>query len=87
MFSATIKIEAGFYSGELLLYLVEAFHMPSRNIKWKIITKRALKPDTSRNSLLFLFNKFSEAKAKRLANSYNSDANIRVLIAGLHAEK
>lgn len=56
--------------------------MPSRNIKWKIITKRALKPDTFRNFLLFLFNTFSEAKAKRLANSYNSDANVRVLIAG-----
>lgn len=70
VFRATIKIEAGFYSGDLIQYLVEAFHMPTRNIKWEITTKRALKPETFRDYIKYLFNTFSEAKAKKLANSF-----------------
>lgn len=80
--SATIKIEAVFYSGDLLQYLVEAFHVTSRNIKWKITTKRAPKPDTFRNFLIYLFETFPEDEVKNwpihlLANLV---VNTRVLI-------
>ena len=45
-YSNPIKIEAGFYSSNLVSYLVDTLNMPLSQIKNKIVTKRALKPDT-----------------------------------------
>lgn len=47
-YKTPIKIESGFYSFDLISYLVETLHMPVSQIKYKIVTKRALKPDTFR---------------------------------------
>lgn len=44
--------------------------MPSSNIKWCVNTRKALKPDTFRNFLLYIFKMFPEAQAKLLANSF-----------------
>ena len=44
--------------------------MPLTQIKYKIVTKRALKPDTFKTFMEYLFNEFSESEAKRLANSF-----------------
>lgn len=70
VFSAIITIEAGFYSGDLIEYLVEAFQMPTRNIKWEITTKKALKQETFRDYIKYPFDTFSEAEAKTLSNSF-----------------
>lgn len=68
IFSATIKIEAGFYSGDLLEYLVKAFHMPTRNIKWKITTdKESFK---TRHFERLSAISFPESQARGLANSF-----------------
>ena len=65
-----IKIEAGFYSSNLISYLVDELNMPTKQIKYKIVTKKALKPDTCREYFKYLFDNFSEGEAKRLANSF-----------------
>ena len=44
--------------------------MPLTQIKYKITTKKALKPDTFKYFMEYLFNEFPEAEAKRLANSF-----------------
>ena len=49
-----IIIEAGFYSANLVGYLVEVLHMPITQIKYKITTKRALKPDTFKGYIKFI---------------------------------
>ena len=43
-YSMDIKIEAGFYSSPLIKYLVDNLNMPLTIIKYKIVTKKALKP-------------------------------------------
>ena len=45
-FSADIKIEAGFYSKNLVTYLVNNARMPYTDIKWFIRARQTLKPDT-----------------------------------------
>ena len=69
-FGVPLKIEDGFYNSNLVWYLVNELHMPSSNVKWKIITKKALKPDTFRNFLLYIFKIFPEAQAKLLTNTF-----------------
>ena len=69
-YGTPIKLEAGFYSSNLVSYLVGSLHMPTSQIKYKIITKRALKPDTFKGFIEHIFNTFSESEAKKLANSY-----------------
>ena len=69
-FGKTIKIEAGFYSRNLVYYLVHELYMSIKQIKYKITTKRALKPDTFKCFMEYLFNEFPENEAKRLANSF-----------------
>lgn len=69
-FGAEIKIEAGFYSRDLVRYLVNMLHMPVSNVKWCITTKKTLKPDAFRNFLLYVFDTFPVAQAKLLANSF-----------------
>ena len=65
-----IKIEAGFYSSNLISYLVEELNMPTSQIKYKIITKKALKPDTFSEFMKFIFNELPEGEAKKIANSF-----------------
>ena len=43
-YSLLIKIVAGFYSHNLVSTLVESLHMPLSQIKYKITSKKALKP-------------------------------------------
>ena len=65
-----IKIESGFYSSILILYLVDYLNMPLSQIKYKIVTKKALKPDTFKSFIKFVFDNFDEKEAKILANSF-----------------
>ena len=50
-----IKIEAGFYSSNLVSYLVDVLHMSTSQIKYKITTKKALKPDTFSKFMKYIF--------------------------------
>ena len=72
-YGSPLKIEAGFYSSNLISYLVENLNMPLKQIKYKIITKRALKPDTFKSYIKYIFDKFPENEAKKLANSFIGD--------------
>ena len=49
--------------------LLPTLHMPVSQIKYKIITEKALKPDTFKNFKGYLFDTFQE-DAKMLANSF-----------------
>ena len=69
-YGSPIVIEAGFYSSNLISYLVEELNMPTKQIKYKITTKKALKPDTFKAYFKFIFDNFPENEAKRLANSF-----------------
>ena len=69
-YGTPIKIEAGFYSVNLISYLVDTLNMPTSQIKYKIVTKRALKPDTFKGFIKYIFDEFQESEAKRLANSF-----------------
>ena len=69
-YSNPIKIESGFYSSNLVLYLVNKLHMPLSQIKYKIIAKRALKPNTFSEFIKYIFDNFLESEAKKLANSF-----------------
>ena len=68
-YSNPIKIEAGFYSSNLVSHLVDTLHMPTSQIKYKIITKRALKPDTFRDFIKYIFDNLPEGEAKKITNS------------------
>lgn len=65
-----IKIEAGFYSSNLVLYLVDTLNMPLSHIKHKIITKKALKADTFSEFIKYIFDELPEGEAKKIANSF-----------------
>ena len=69
-YKSPIKIEAGFYSSNLISYLVETLHMPVSQIKYKIVTKRALKPDTFREFLKYILDNLPESEAKKIANRF-----------------
>ena len=69
-YGAPLKIEAGFYSGDLISYLVEELTMSEKQIKYKIVSRKALKPDTFKPFLKHVFETFPENEAKRLANSF-----------------
>ena len=69
-YSNPIKIEAGFYSSNLVSYLVEDLNMPSSQIKYKIVTKKALKPDTFSKFIEYIFDNLPENEAKKIANSF-----------------
>ena len=72
-YSNPIKIEAGFYSSNLISYLVDTLHMPISKIKYKIITKKALKPDTFSEFFKYIFDTLPEGEAKKIANSFIGD--------------
>ena len=69
-YETPLKIEAGFYSSNLVSYLVNTLHMPLSQIKHKIISKRALKPNTFSEYIKYIFDNFSESEAKKMANSF-----------------
>ena len=68
-----LKIEAGFYSSNLVSYLVKVLNMPIGQIKYKIITKMALKPDTFSEFIKYIFDNLPESEAKKIANSFIGD--------------
>ena len=68
-----IKIEAGFYSSGLISYLIDTLNIPTSQIINKIVTKRALKPDTFNSFIRYIFDKFPEKEAKLMANSLISE--------------
>ena len=65
-----IKIKAGFYSSNLVSYLVDVLHMSTSQIKYKITTKKALKPDTFSKFMKYIFDELPEGEAKKIANSF-----------------
>ena len=69
-FSNPIKIEAGFYSANLVSFLVEDLNMPTSQIKYKIITKKTLKPDTFKTFIEYIFDNLPESEATKMANSF-----------------
>ena len=69
-YSNPIKIEADFYSSNLVSYLVEELNMPTNQIKYKIVTKKALKPDTFSEFFKYIFDNLPESEAKKIANSF-----------------
>lgn len=82
-FGVPLKIVARFYSSNLVEYLVNELHMPTSNIKCRITTEKAPKPDTFHDFLLYIFKMFPEAEAKKLANSFIGEL---VLTIVLHVE-
>ena len=44
--------------------------MPTSQIKYKIVTKKALKPDTFSEFIKYIFGNLKESEAKKLANSF-----------------
>ena len=70
-YGTPLKIEAGFYSSNLISYLVDSsVHMPISQIKYKIITKKTLKPDTFKPLAEYIFDNSKEEEAKKIANSF-----------------
>ena len=69
-YGTPLKIEAGFYSSNLISYLVDVLHMPISQIKYKIITNRALKRNTFKEFIKYIFDNCKEKEAKILINSY-----------------
>ena len=69
-FGKGIKIEAGFYSKQLVQTLITKFKMPISSVKWCIHASKTLAPDTFKNFMLVIFSMFPESQAKLLANSY-----------------
>ena len=69
-YGTPLILEAGFCSGNLISHLVDNLNMSLKQIKYKIVTKKALKPDTFKPPMEFIFNNFEEGEAKKLANSF-----------------
>ena len=72
-----IKIEAGFYSSNLISFMVDTLNMPVSQIKYKIVTKKALKPDTFSGFIKYIFDNFPESEAKKIANSFTGELGRR----------
>ena len=60
--NSPIKIEAGFYSGNLVTYLVDVLNMDVKKIKYKI--------DTFKVFVKYIFDNFEEKQAKMMCNSF-----------------
>ena len=65
-----IKIEAGFYSSNLVSYLVDVLNMDVKKIKYKIVSKKALKPDTFKDYVKYIFDNFDEKETKMMCKVY-----------------
>lgn len=70
--------EAGFYSANLVRYLLEVLYMPITQINYKITIKRALKPDIFKEYIEF--EELPEAEAKKMANSFIGEKKLRLTI-------
>lgn len=70
IFGFPLKIEAGFYTNNLVFFLVDELFMSTKYIKHIISSKKALKPDTFSEFIKFIFDNFDEGDAKRLASSF-----------------
>ena len=44
--------------------------MPTKQIKYKIVKKRAIKPDTFSEFIKYIFDNLKESEAKKIANSF-----------------
>lgn len=62
-FKSNIKIEAGFYSRDLVSHLLNELNMPLRNTHIVFLPRRHIKPDTFSTYLKFIFDTFPEAEA------------------------
>lgn len=47
--------------------------MPITQIKYKLLSNRALKPNTFSKFIRYIFDNFSENEAKKMANSFIGD--------------
>lgn len=72
-FGQKIPIECGVYHVSLIEYLINELGMPLSHIKYKLIAKHEIEADTFKKFMLYLFNNFPEAHAKKLANSLIGD--------------
>ena len=68
-YGCDLKIEAGFYSSNLVKYLIHVLKMKPSNIKYKLIIHRVLKPDTFKNFIEYIFDNFDQKEAKSMTNS------------------
>ena len=69
IFSCELRMEAGFYHSSLIDFLVYECKMPVSNIKYKLVAHHGIQADTFKDFMLFIFNTFPEAQAKKMANS------------------
>lgn len=65
-----IKIGAGFYSNNLVKYLVRVLKMDLSNIEYKLITHKVLKPYAFKSFVEYILDNFDQKEAKLLANSF-----------------
>ena len=70
IFGCPLRFEAGFYHVSLIDFLVYDCKMPVSNIKYKLIACHGIKADTFKDFMLYIFNNFPEAQAKKMANSF-----------------
>ena len=50
--------------------MVNELNMPTSQIKYKIVTKKALKPDTFSDFIKYIFDNLKKSEAKKIANSF-----------------
>ena len=62
--------EASFYSSYLVKYLVQVLKMDRSNIKYKITTNKALKLDTFKTFIEYIFYNFEEKQPELLASCF-----------------
>ena len=48
--------------------MVNQLNMSTKNIKFMVLTKKALKPNTFKKFIKYIFDNFSEKEAKIMAN-------------------
>ena len=72
-YETPLKIEAGFYSSNLISYLVDELNMSTNQIKYKIVSKKALKPETFSEFFKYIFDTLPVGEAKKIANSFIGD--------------
>ena len=81
-----IKIEAGFYSKQLVQALIKKFKMPTFNVKWYIQARKTLAPDTFKNYMLAIFQCFQNPRPNywQTVTSANWVGNIAARTMDLH---
>ena len=78
-YGCDLKIVAGFYSSNSVKYLIHVLKINPSNIKYKIITIRALKPDTFKSFIEYIFDNFDHKQTKLLANSFIGNLGVRLM--------